>query len=68
MTDSKITLRDVYDAIQRVEDKYDRRFEGIEANITKLQEFQNKTLGILGVVSVFISLAATWVWQKLTNS
>lgn len=61
----RVTLRDIYDALNRVEDKYDRRFDAIEKDIDELQKFQNKAIGVLGLASAFVSLIATYIWNKL---
>lgn len=68
MAEDKVTLRDVYDAINRVESKYDRRLERIEQDIDQIKSFQNKVYGVVGILSIFVSAAASYIWNKLVNN
>lgn len=63
-----VTLRDIYEAVNRLEDKFDKRLKDVEEDIDKLESFQNKALGVAAVLSSFISLIATFIWNKLTNN
>ena len=68
MAKDNVTLRDVYDAVNRIEDKLTKRIDIVEEDVDELQSFQNRILGIATVLSVFISGAATFVWEKITKS
>ncbi len=68
MAEERVTLRDVYDAINRVESKYDRRLERIEQDIDQIKSFQNKAYGVVGMLSMFVSAAASYVWNKVVNN
>lgn len=68
MAESRVTLKDIYDALNRVEDKYDRRFDNIEKDIDDLQKFQNKALGVLMVVASFVSVAINYIWNKVFSA
>jgi len=68
MNEDKVTLRDIYDAVNRIEDKLTKRIDGIEEDVDELQSFQNRVLGISMALSVFISGAATFVWNKITKA
>ncbi len=68
MSSDKVTLRDIYDAVEKLEEKLDRRFEKNEAEIQDLKAFQNKALGILGVFTTLVSLTVTFFWNKFTGS
>ena len=68
MAKDNVTLRDVYDAVNRIEDKLTKRIDSVEEDVDELQSFQNRILGIATVLSVFISGAATFVWEKITKS
>lgn len=65
MSSDKVTLRDIYDLLDRLETKIDKRVEKIETDIEDIRAFQNKALGILGIAATFISLSATYVWNKV---
>lgn len=63
-----VTLKDVYDVVNRIEDKLTKRIEEAEQEIEELQNFQNRVLGISMALSVFISGAATFIWNKITKN
>lgn len=61
----EVSLRDVYDAVNGLEEKMAKRMEKIECNVTNLQGFQNKALGVISVLSLFFSALASFVWDKI---
>lgn len=63
-----ITLKDVYDAVNRVEDKMDRRFTPLENRVDTLEDFKGRALGVLGIVSFVGSAIFSWGWNKLTKN
>lgn len=67
MSEEKVTLRDIYAAVNRLEDKFDRRIVVLEKDVNELQKFQNKALGIVSVLAVFTSLVANAIWQSITG-
>lgn len=67
MSDEKVTLRDIYRAVERVEDKMDKRIETLEKDVDSLKAFQNRTLGIAGLFATVVSLASTYIWNKITG-
>ncbi len=68
MSSDKVTLRDIYQAVEKLEEKLDKRFEKNEDDIAELKAFQNKALGILGVFTTLVSLAVTFFWNKVTGT
>lgn len=62
-----ISLRDLMNAINRIDDKYDRRFERIEDDMDRVKAFQNKALGILAFFSSFIAIGSGYVWNKVVG-
>lgn len=62
-----ISLRDLMNAINRIDDKYDRRFERMEDDMDRVKAFQNKALGILAVFSSFIAIGSGYVWNKVVG-
>lgn len=60
-----ITLRDVYDIANRLEGKMDTRLERHELRIEGLENNQSRALGVLSVISLFISGAMTLLWNRL---
>lgn len=68
MSDEKITLRDIYKVVERVEDKMDARLKEVENDLDSVKAFQNRTLGIASVFATFVSLAATYIWNKIIGN
>lgn len=62
-----VSLRDIYEAVERVEDKMIKRIERVECDVNALQAFQNKALGLLSVVSLFASAIASFIWDKISG-
>lgn len=60
-----ITLRDIYDVVQRLEDKVDDRFNATEARINRLEEVASKGIVLGGIGMVLLSGIFSWVWEKL---
>lgn len=67
MNEDKVTLRDIYDVVERVEDKMDRRFEAVERDISNLKAFQNRTLGVVSIFSGLVSVITVYIWNKITG-
>ena len=67
MSKDTVSLRDIYDAIEKLEHRIGERFERIEGRVSIIEAFQNKALGVLTIVTAFISVAATYVWNKVTG-
>lgn len=67
MSDDRVTLRDVYEAINRLEDKFDKRLGNVEEDVSALKAFQNRALGVLGLVALFGGAVSTFIWSKITG-
>jgi len=64
---SNVTLKDIYQVVQRVEDKIDARMQKVESRVDILEDFRGKALGIMSVVTFVASAIFTWAWQKITG-
>lgn len=64
MTD-KVTLRDVYDIVNRLEDKVDTQMEEIRTEVQEIRTWQNKAVGVLGILTLFANAAISYIWTKL---
>lgn len=62
-----VSLRDIYDAVGSLEEKMGKRIEKVETNVANLQGFQNKSLGVISVLSLFFSAIASFIWTKITG-
>ena len=60
-----VSLRDIYEAVERVEDKMTKRIEKVESDVNVLQGFQNRALRVVGVISLFASAIASFIWDKI---
>lgn len=60
-----MSLRDIYQAVNRIEDKFDKRLDEMDKEIANVKSFQNKTLGVLTAVSIFIGGLSSFVWDKI---
>ena len=68
MSKESITLKDVYDAVNRVEDKMDKRITPLESRIDNLEDFKGRALGIFGVISFLGSAVFSWAWERITKT
>lgn len=62
-----VSLRDIYDAVNSLERKMSDRFDKVESRVNNLETFKDKTLGMVSVFTVFISLAVNFVWEKIVG-
>lgn len=67
MSDRDI-LNDILAITNRMEDKIDRDLDDIRKDIAELKTFQNRALGILSVFTAFVSVIATYIWNKIMNN
>ena len=65
MAKNEITLRDVYDIVDRLERKMDERLMKLEDKTDKLENNQSRALGVLSVFTVFIGAASAYVWDRI---
>jgi len=62
-----VSLKDIYEIVERLENKMDGRLKESEKRIDALENFQSRIIGIwLGITAV-ISILGSWVGQKLFN-
>lgn len=57
MATERVTLRDIYDRLDRFEEKFDRRFEKIEERTTILEAYRNNVAGKITAIWFVINLA-----------
>ena len=67
MNGSKVSLKDIYDVVNRLEDKIDRRMCDVENRVDVLEDFRGKVLGMAAMISVMAGTIAAWVWRKVTG-
>lgn len=65
MTKNTITLKDVYDVVNRLEDKMDKRLTDLEDRMEVNEAFRNKAAVSLGVFTTFFTAFASWFWSDI---
>ena len=65
MPNTKITLNDIYQVVNRLEDKIDERLKDVEVRIDKVEDIQSRVIGGVAVVGLFVGGAITWFWDKI---
>ena len=60
-----VNLRDIYEIVERLENKIDKRIVVAESKIDKLESFNNKVVGMWLAITTIISIASSWVVQKI---
>ena len=62
-----VNLRDIYDIVERLENKLDVRLKEVEKRTDNLENFNSKMTGVwLGITSL-ISLLGSWIWTKIST-
>ena len=61
----RVTLRDIYERFDRLEDKLDRRFIRLENKVELLETFRDRAYGMIAVVGTFSGIIASYIWKKI---
>ena len=61
MSNAKVTLHDVYDITNRIEDKLDK----MEERISTLEFWRVELMGKITIVAGIVSLAFTLIWDSI---
>lgn len=64
-TQENITLRDIYDIVDRLETKMDARLGKLEGRMDSVETWRDRALGTLSVFTAFIGLASSWLWTRI---
>lgn len=60
-----LTVRDILDRFDRLEEKLDRRLIPLEGRMDKVENNQSRFFGAIGIVAVFGSAIANYVMARL---
>lgn len=64
---NRVTLKDVYEVVNRLEDKMDTRLKDLEDRVETNESFRNRFLGIAAVIGAFAGGAASIFWERITG-
>ena len=67
MTEDRVSMRDILSAVNRLEDKIDKRVSNIESDVDDLKANSNRAIGVIGIISTFISITGSYFWTKITK-
>ena len=71
MSNERVTLRDVYDAIGDLEAKIDKRYEArflhIETTVEENTTFRNQLIGKITVLFAVVGLGINFLWDWFFN-
>lgn len=65
MSKDIITLRDVRNEIRDLKEDLSEILKDHEVRLREGEGFRNRLYGTASVFTVFVSLAATWLWNKV---
>lgn len=69
MTNGKVSLKDVFDVVNRLEDKMDRRLCSVEEKVNGLEAFKDNLTGkitlLIGLVSLSFNFVFDYIRQKV---
>lgn len=60
-----VTLRDIYDVVERMESKIDKRLTGLEKRVDVVENFNSRVVGIWLAITTIITLGGSWIGQRL---
>lgn len=67
MAGDSVSLRDIYEAVNSLEQKMTKSLDKIDERVNKLESFRDKTLGMVAILTSFISLAINFIWEKVVG-
>ena len=62
-----ITLKDVYEVVNRIEDKFDIRMATLEKRVDILEDFKGRVLGMAAAISAVVGIIGNWIWRQVTK-
>ena len=72
MNNGKVTLRDIYEIVDRLETKMDKRLCVVEEKVNGLESFRDNLKGqlalITAAISAFLTLTIDWIRSKVKGT
>lgn len=66
-TNNKATIQDVYNIVNRLEDKMDARLISVEKQCDRNTGFINRAIGIGGIIGAVVGGAISIFWNKVNG-
>ncbi len=63
MTTNKVTLSDIYEVVNRLEDKMDKRMSDLENRVNVLESFRDNLIGKIAAFSAIVAVSITMLWD-----
>ena len=67
MTKNDITLRDIYEVVEKYNERLDKRMADLETRVNCLEDFRARILGMAAVIAAFAGSVTAWIWKRVTN-
>ena len=67
MTKNEITLKDIYEVVNRLEERMDKRMCEVEERVNILEDFKAKILGMAAIIAAFVGGFSAWLWKRITG-
>lgn len=61
----QVSLKDIYEIVERLEMKIDRRIVEAEKKIDKLEDFNSRAMGAWFAITTVISIGSSWIIQRI---
>jgi len=61
----QVSLKDIYEIVERLETKIDRRLVEAEKKIDKLEDFNSRAMGVWFAITTIISIGSSWIIQRI---
>lgn len=67
MTSDRVSMKDLYQAIERLETKIDEKVSNNSSRIDKLETFKDRWAGAITLLSIFGGAVAAWFWERIVR-
>lgn len=64
---TKVTLKDIYQVVNRLEDKVDKRLKALEKKVDILETFKDRALGLAVVLGLMAGVVVDWFKKKVLH-
>lgn len=68
MSKPSVTLRDIYEIVDRLEGKMDDRLSKIEGRTDSLETYRDRAVGVLSIFTLFTGFISSWIWERIIKN